>query len=155
MFYNHTCGESSAIITQLFIISFTAYPTRTPNFSSAQQTINLQTGDNVVVPCEVRVSATGNFEVEWRRITFNGDLSVLTNVTLDSNYGLILKNLDISDTGMFIIILQNQRNLDHPYIESTTVLTDNKYLYPVNRHYDSEYIYHKDYISVIEVCVHS
>ena len=87
-------------VTQLFTISFTAYPTRTPNFSSAQQTVNLQTGDNFVVPCDVRVSATGNFEVDWIRISFNGETSVLTDVTLNSNYGLILKNVDRSDTGM-------------------------------------------------------
>ena len=87
------------LIFNLILISFTAYPTHTPNFSSAQQTVNLQTGESIVIPCDVRVSATGNFEVDWIRTSFNGEASVLTNVTLNSNYGLIL-NVDRSDTGM-------------------------------------------------------
>ena len=85
------------ILILIFIISFTAYPTHTPNFSSAQQTVNLQTGDNFVVPCDVRVSATGNFEVEWTRVA--GTVIPLMNVTLDSMYGLILENIPVTDSG--------------------------------------------------------
>ena len=85
------------LIFNLILISFTAYPTHTPNFSSAQQTVNLQTGESIVIPCDVRVSATGNFEVEWTRVA--GTVIPLMNVTLDSMYGLILENIPVTDSG--------------------------------------------------------
>ena len=97
LFYNHTCGKSSPIITQLFIISFTAYPTYTPDYNSTQQTVYFQSEESIVIPCGIRVSATSNFEVEWTRVA---DTAIpLMNVTLDSKYGLILENVSVTDSG--------------------------------------------------------
>ena len=82
---------------QLFIISFTAYPTPIPDTNSTQQTVYLQTGESIVIPCGIRVSATGNFEVEWTRVAVT--IIPLMNVTLDSKYGLILENVPVTDSG--------------------------------------------------------
>ena len=79
---------------QLFIISFTAYPTPIPDTSLAQQTVYLQTGESIVIPCGIRVSATGNFEAEWTK-----EGGTIMNVTLDSKYGLILENVPVTDSG--------------------------------------------------------
>ena len=79
---------------QWFIISFTAYPTNIPDIDLAQQTVYLQAGESTVLPCDVRVSATGNFKVEWTK-----DGGTIMNMILDSKYGLMLENVPVTDSG--------------------------------------------------------
>ena len=80
----------------LFVFSL-AYPRRTPDFTSQAITITKAIGEQVTLPCHVRVSALNDHTVLWRiRTLTTNDLEgdVPPN---NPDYSLTLNNLNASN----------------------------------------------------------